>query len=167
VCPTSADDPRLSHHPERLWFYTIPGCSVLEDHVHLVQARLERPIGKVISHLKARATQQLRAEQLHPVEEFADANKKVPTLWAASFWKVFIDDDAHFSSAIEYVECNPEKEGKRRQQWHFLEQARERYSLVAHRKRRGQMRSSSAIFCSTKHLHAPVSLLRAAHLITL
>jgi REP element-mobilizing transposase RayT len=114
--------------------YIILACSILEDHVHLVVARLDRPIGQVVTHLKGRATQQLRTEGIHPFERFAEIDGSVPTMWAGRFWKVFIDSERHFECAMDYVDRNPEKEGKRRQRWNFVEEAR---SEFARRKRRG------------------------------
>jgi len=114
--------------------YVILACSILEDHVHLIIARLDRPIRQVVAHLKGRATQQLRAEGIHPFERFADPDGSVPTMWAGKFWKVFIDNERHFACAMDYVDRNPEKEGKRRQHWTFVKDAR---LAFARRKRRG------------------------------
>jgi REP element-mobilizing transposase RayT len=87
-------------------------CSILPEHVHLVIARHDRTINRIVGHLKARATQQLHDEQLwldpaHPV-------------WAKGCWKVFLDNPEAMRRAIEYVERNPLKEGKQRQSWRFV-----------------------------------------------
>ena len=117
--------------------YVVLACSSLPDHVHLVIARVSRPIGQVVGHLKARATQELRAEGFHPFERFANAEGAVPTVWAGKYWKVFIDNDEHLDAAIEYVEDNPLKEGKRKQNWAFVARGREKFS---HRNTRGKPR---------------------------
>jgi REP element-mobilizing transposase RayT len=104
--------------------YIILACSILHDHVHLIIARLDRRIGQVVSHLKSRATQQLRTEGIHPFERFALPNRTAPTMWAAKFWKVFIDNKRHLRSAIDYVDRNPLKEGKRKQCWTFVDRGR-------------------------------------------
>jgi REP element-mobilizing transposase RayT len=116
--------------------YNVLACAILEDHAHLVMTRTDRPLGQVVGHLKARATQQLREEGIHPFEPFADPNGAVPTMWAGKYWKVFIDNEAHFDAAIAYVDDNPIKERKKRQEWVFVEEARERVGY-ARRKRRG------------------------------
>ena len=116
--------------------YEIFACAILEDHVHLVIARLDRPIGQVVAHLKARATRQLRAEGTHPFEEFVDGDGSVPTMWAAKYWKVFIDNDEHFEKALNYVDDNPLKERKKKQEWEFVRAARELRG-DARRKRNG------------------------------
>jgi REP element-mobilizing transposase RayT len=105
--------------------YQILACAILEDHVHLVIARIDRPISQVVAHLKGRASQELRAEGLHPFEKFADAKGNVPSVWAGKYWKVFIDHDEHLEKAIDYVDENPLKEGKRKQRWKFVRAARE------------------------------------------
>jgi len=116
--------------------YRVLACAILEDHVHLVIVRCDRPIGQIVAHLKARATRQLRAEGIHPFERFARADGSVPTMWAGKYWKVFIDNDEHHDKAIDYVDRNPAKEGKQRQNWNFVREARE--ALVdSRRKRRG------------------------------
>lgn len=116
--------------------YRILACAILEDHVHLVIARCDRAIGQIVAHLKARATQQLRGEGVHPFERFARADGAIPTMWAGKYWKVFIDNDVHYDKAIDYVDDNPEKEGKKRQLWNFVGEAREALGF-ARRKRRG------------------------------
>jgi REP element-mobilizing transposase RayT len=115
--------------------YRVLACAILEDHVHLVIVRCDRPISQIVAHLKGRATQQLRAEGIYPLEQFVRADGSVPTMWAGKYWKVFIDNHEHLNKAIEYVEKNPEKEGKKRQQWNFVREARARED--ARRKRRG------------------------------
>jgi hypothetical protein len=62
----------------------------------------------------------LLQEGLHPLESFADTEGKVPSPWARKYWKVFIDRKGWVRNAIEYVEENPVKEGKQRQQWKLV-----------------------------------------------
>jgi REP element-mobilizing transposase RayT len=116
--------------------YHVPACAILEDHVHLVIVRCDRAIGQIVTHLKGRATQQLRAEGIHPFERFAHVDGSVPTMWAGKYWKVFIDNDEHCEKAINYVDRNPAKEGKQRQNWNFVSEARKAHD-DARRKRRG------------------------------
>jgi REP element-mobilizing transposase RayT len=98
--------------------YPIHALAILPDHVHLVLGRLDRPIGRVVGHLKFAATAALRAAGLHPFgSRGADSD---PSCWAAKHWTVLIDNPAHLRSAIRYVEDNPIKEGLRRQRWSFV-----------------------------------------------
>jgi REP-associated tyrosine transposase len=92
--------------------YPILASAILEDHVHLIIVRSDRPIGQIVAHLKGPATQELRADGIHPFKQFAREDGSVPTMWAGKYWKVFIDNDEHFDKAIEYVDKNPVKEGK-------------------------------------------------------
>jgi REP element-mobilizing transposase RayT len=100
--------------------YRLFACSILPEHVHLVVARSDRLVERIIAHLKARASSQLNAERLHPLGSFTDRRGLAPTPWAAKCWKCFLDNDADIARAIRYVENNPEKEGKRRQKWSFV-----------------------------------------------
>lgn len=92
--------------------YTIHACSILPEHVHVVVAKHPRDIRRIMAHLKTRATQGLAAEGLWPAD-----NRPV---WAHGGWKVFLDTPEDGRRAIEYVEANPEKEGKPRQRWSFV-----------------------------------------------
>jgi len=100
--------------------YTIHACSVLHEHVHLVVAAHDRPFERITAHLKARATQQLRAEGLHPFQHHAGPGESVPTPWAQGLWKVYCFDTDHVGNAIRYVEQNPAREGERPQRWRFV-----------------------------------------------
>src|SRR5437868_1302031 len=61
--------------------YRILACSILPDHVHVVPQRHEYPVERIIGHLKARATQQLVAEGLHPFARLI-TNGRFPSVWA-------------------------------------------------------------------------------------
>lgn len=73
----------------------------------------------MIGHLKARATQQLLAEDLHPFRDQRDASGKLPPAWVRNGWKVFLDTDEDVQRAIRYVEQNPVKQGMAPQRWEF------------------------------------------------
>ncbi len=99
--------------------YKVFACSILPEHVHLVIGRCERKAERIAGHLKARATQQLTADNIHPLKEFGERNT-VPTPWAERCWKVFLNQLDDVQLAIRYVEDNPVKEGKRPQRWSFV-----------------------------------------------
>lgn len=92
--------------------YRIHGCSILPDHVHMVVARHERTAGRLIGHLKGRATQRLAADGLWPPDR--------RPVWGHGGWNVFLDTPEDVSRAVAYVEANPAKEGKPRQRWSFV-----------------------------------------------
>jgi REP element-mobilizing transposase RayT len=101
--------------------YVIYACAIMPSHVHMVLGRHENPVEQRIGHLKARATQQLIEEGLHPfADEPRGADGKLPPIWARRAWKVFLDCDEDVFRAIEYVNENPVKEGKPRQTWSFV-----------------------------------------------
>ena len=92
--------------------YAIHACSIMPEHVHLVMGRHERSIRRIAGHLKGRGTQQLSAEGL-----WCHADRPV---WGEGSWPVYIDRLDDLQHAIEYVEANPEQEGRPRQKWSFV-----------------------------------------------
>ena len=92
--------------------YTVHACTVLPEHVHMVIGHSPRSVGRIVGHLKGRATQHLAAAGLWP-----DAERPV---WGRKAWKVFLDSPERVAGAIAYIEANPEKEDKPRQQWSFV-----------------------------------------------
>ncbi|MEM1108054.1 MAG: transposase [Planctomycetota bacterium] len=87
--------------------YTIHAMVVMPEHVHLVIGYTDRPIRRVIDHLKTSATRGLRE-----CGWFTDR-----TPWAAHGWNVFLNSDADVMRCVKYVEANPLREGKRPQRW--------------------------------------------------
>ena len=100
--------------------YTVWACSILPDHTHLVIARHSYKIETIANLLKGAATRELKENDLHPLKEFKTSNNKLPPMWAAQQWKVFLDNETAIDEAINYVESNPEKEAKPRQNWSFV-----------------------------------------------
>jgi REP element-mobilizing transposase RayT len=100
--------------------YIVHACSILPQHVHLVVARCARRAEQIIAHLKARATQRLAADGLHPLDRFRETDGTVPSPWARKGWPVFLESDQRILGAIDYVEKNPLREGKRPQRWSFV-----------------------------------------------
>jgi REP-associated tyrosine transposase len=75
---------------------------------------------RIVGHLKARATQQLNQDSLHPLEGYMQGDGTTPSPWARKCWKVFVFSQQHLREAIAYVENNPLKEGKPTQRWSFV-----------------------------------------------
>lgn len=100
--------------------YQIFACSIMSQHVHLVIGPNSRSIARIVGHLKGRATQKLNDLNLHPLARYRQADRTVPSPWGPNSWKVFIFTEQHLRDAIQYVEDNPLKEGKRRQNWSFV-----------------------------------------------
>ena len=94
-------------------------CAILPDHIHLVVGRFRLSVEQLVIQLKGAATEQLKEQGIHPFATFADTSGKVPKCFARGEWKVFLDED-DIERAVEYVEQNPIKEGKRRQNWNFV-----------------------------------------------
>ena len=100
--------------------YTIHACSILPQHVHLVFGAHKRDIRRIVGHLKGRATQQLQLDGLHPLADFHQSDGTIPSPWARNSWAVFVFSEEHLRAAIQYVNDNPLKEGKPRQNWSFV-----------------------------------------------
>lgn len=100
--------------------YSILACSILPQHVHMVIGPHVRDIDRIVGHLKARATQRMNEMGIHPLAKHRQNDGTVPSPWGRKCWKVFVLSQRHLREAIEYVERNPLKEGKRRQSWSFV-----------------------------------------------
>ena len=101
--------------------YAIHACSILLEHVHLVIARHTLPIERIIGHLKKEATIRLLTEGIHPLEAFRARDRPPPSPWSQKKgWVVYLNTNAEIRQRIEYVEENPLKEGKKRQEWRFV-----------------------------------------------
>jgi REP element-mobilizing transposase RayT len=96
-------------------------CALLPDHIHLVVAQHRLRIEQIANLLKGAASRQLVREDIHPLRLFKTQSGRCPKAFSRGQWKVFIDSEEQLQRAIEYVNANPEKEGKRRQNWTFVE----------------------------------------------
>jgi REP element-mobilizing transposase RayT len=94
-------------------------CAVLPDHVHLVVGRPGMPVERLVIQLKGDATQQLMREGIHPLARWTREGERPPKCWGRGQWKVYLDPE-DVPRAIRYVENNPLKEGKKRQDWSFV-----------------------------------------------
>lgn len=99
--------------------YTIWACAILPQHTHLVIARHRYAVEQVARLLKGAATTRLTQQNLHPLQTHA-INGRPPRPWAESLWKIYLDTEEQIETAIRYVEENPVKEGKPRQNWRFV-----------------------------------------------
>ena len=100
--------------------YSMWACSILPQHTLLVLARHFYRVEQMTNLLKGRATRCIVEDQRHPLQEFADRGS-VPRMWAEGRWKVYLDSEQQIETAIRYVEENPERDGKKRQKWSFVE----------------------------------------------
>jgi len=97
----------------------VRACAILPDHVHGVIANPGMLVEQMVIQLKSAATRQLEAEGIHPLTQFKQPEKRVPKCFTRGEWKVYLDPD-DVTRAIQYVEDNPLKEGKKRQTWGFV-----------------------------------------------
>jgi REP element-mobilizing transposase RayT len=100
--------------------YTIWACSILPEHTHLVIARHTYKVEQIVNLLKGASTSQIIEESRHPLSSFAKTEERPPRMWSARQWKVYLDSEESLEDAIRYVEQNPPKEGKPKQDWSFV-----------------------------------------------
>jgi REP element-mobilizing transposase RayT len=100
--------------------YQVYACSILPEHVHLVLGRHRYSVETMVRLLKAEATTQLITDERHPLARWRQPDGSLPSPWGRKRWKVFLDNDEDVVRAIQYVEENPVKEGKRPQRWRFV-----------------------------------------------
>lgn len=74
----------------------------------------------MINQFKGAATYQLVHANRHPFVEHRDTRGDLPSVWAVSGWKVFLNDERHIRAAIKYVERNPVRAGMKSQAWKFV-----------------------------------------------
>ena len=100
--------------------FVILACAILPDHTHLVIRRHRYSIEQVTNRLKGSATRCLTESGLHPMRNQITAGVELPSPWASGLWKVYLDAPEDIRRAIDYVENNPIKERKKRQNWKFV-----------------------------------------------
>jgi hypothetical protein len=110
--------------------YVLLACSILPEHIHGVVQRHCNPGERIIGHLKARATQQLLAERLHPFGDLRDASGRVPCAWSRRGWRVYLDSTDDIRRAIRYVEANPGKQRRAAQSWPFVTRYENRFDGI-------------------------------------
>jgi REP element-mobilizing transposase RayT len=100
--------------------YVVYACAILPDHVHLVIRRHAYRIEQVANRLKGSATRFLTDAGVHPMLDQVGPGCALPSPWGVGLWKVFLDSPEDIRRAIDYVEANPVKAGKKKQQWSFV-----------------------------------------------
>jgi REP element-mobilizing transposase RayT len=91
----------------------------MPDHVHLVTGRPDMKVEQTVIQFKGAATEHLVADEIHPFMDERDEKGRRPKCFARGEWKVFLDPE-NVDRAIRYVENNPIKEGRPKQNWSFV-----------------------------------------------
>jgi REP element-mobilizing transposase RayT len=100
--------------------FSIVACSIMPQHTHLVIDRPPYEADQAANLLKGAATTELTRRGLHPFGNSPYRNGRLPTPWARKQWIAFLNSEADIRRAIEYVECNPLKDGLPKQRWSFV-----------------------------------------------
>ena len=102
----------VQRSPKVIW-----ALSILPEHLHLVLGRHRYAIEQVCNLLKGAASRQLAEIGIHPFSEYRDEDGRLPHMWNSKQWIQYLDSEDAIYKAINYVEQNPVKEGKRKQKW--------------------------------------------------
>ncbi len=98
----------------------VHACAIMPDHVHVVVAAHKFAGDEIIECLKRAGTRGLNAEGLHPLQDYARTNGRLPSPWAGGGWKVMLGTPEKVRAAIAYVEENPVRTGLHGQRWGFV-----------------------------------------------
>lgn len=91
--------------------YTVWACAILSNHIHLV---IRRHRDDALAMWRAIADATALA-----LRDFPKVGAEHP-VWAARPYKVFLRTPGEVRGRIDYVDCNPEKEGLPRQAFPFV-----------------------------------------------
>jgi REP element-mobilizing transposase RayT len=108
--------------------YVVFACAILPDHVHLVVQRHANRAEQIIGHFKARATQQLIEEKIHPFQSQVLPDGTLPCAWARR--EVYLDSVADILQAIEYANDNPLKKHVPPQSHPFVTEYAKRFDAI-------------------------------------
>lgn len=100
--------------------YAIWAGSILPEHTHLVVARHEYRAEHIANLLKGAATRSILRAGIHPLSRYAARDQLPPKMWSRRCWAGFLESEEAIEGAIEYVQQNPVREGKRVQRWSFI-----------------------------------------------
>lgn len=100
--------------------YIVLACCILPTHVHLVIKPHRYRIEQVVNLMKGAASARMLRDGLHPLTQFRNRLGRVPSVWQDECGHEFLYSDRDMRRAIDYVERNPLKEGRPRQQWSFV-----------------------------------------------
>jgi REP element-mobilizing transposase RayT len=91
--------------------YTCYACAIMPDHVHLSIRKHRDKAEQMIEHLQDGSREKLislgQREAGHPV-------------WGGPGWKVYLETRADIERVIRYIDDNPAKTRRARQQWGFV-----------------------------------------------
>ncbi len=99
----------------------IHACAIMPDHVHFVMERHDSTAEYVAGFVKRAATRRLLEERIHPLQEYRQANGRVPSPWVVGGWFVYLNSPGEVLARVRYVENNPVKAGLPRQHWLFVQ----------------------------------------------
>lgn len=98
----------------------IHACAIMPDHVHIVVARHRYSIEQLVIQLKGGASDCLRRNQLHPLENHISSDGTLPKMWEKGSWNVFLNGSTQIMEKIDYTNRNPPRAGLPRQDWDFI-----------------------------------------------
>lgn len=95
--------------------YTCYACAIMPDHVHLVIRKHRDQAEEMIEHFQSASRQ-----TVHESVDFPHGNGH--PVWGGPGWKVFLNTQEDIRRTIRYVNDNPIKIGRPRQEWPFVQE---------------------------------------------
>jgi REP element-mobilizing transposase RayT len=91
--------------------YTCYACAIMPDHVHLLIRKHRHPAEEMIELMQDASCLAVR-----------DCGLRAPDhpVWTEGGWKGFLTTPEDFRRIIRYIELNPVKIGRKRQDWKFV-----------------------------------------------
>jgi len=93
----------------------VHACAIMPNHVHVVVGRHAESYERMVSRLKARASQKIR--EVRGIRATDVRRERVP-IWTEGYWVRYIDNVEQMDRVIDYVNRNPGPD--RPQRWSFV-----------------------------------------------
>ncbi len=93
------------------------GCAIMRDHVHVLVRRPDCSHERLVSALKGRSAQRVRAHRGIPIA--ARRSERVP-IWTVGYWVRYVPKVDVAEGVARYIEENPPRHGLPVQRWGFV-----------------------------------------------
>ena len=91
--------------------YTCWACAIMPDHVHVLIRKHKHLAEEMIARFQNLSRLRLRADGLRAIDH---------PVWGGPGWKVFLDHPDEVRRIVGYIEDNPVKIGRLKQEWGFV-----------------------------------------------
>jgi REP element-mobilizing transposase RayT len=91
--------------------YTCYACAIMPDHVHVLIRKHKHDAEAIIENFQDASRLRVRNDQRRATDH---------PVWGGPGWRVFLDHPDEIRRTIGYIEQNPVKQRRPRQQWPFV-----------------------------------------------